>query len=71
MVVRGRNGIRMIIVQPGYKRTNHKGIGLKGLVYGRWLVYAAGYGFKIVNRKDIGIAASVPPYYVKRMCAIM
>ena len=61
----------MIIKQPGAKRTNYKIVCFKCLV-NRWrLVYPASDGFKIMNGKNIRIAAAIPANHIKWMSAIM
>ncbi len=48
VVVGGRYCIGVIIEQAGYKRAYYKIMRIECLVYWRRLVYAAGYGLKIV-----------------------
>src|SRR5689334_19461091 len=71
MVVRSRYRLRMIIIHAGYKGTDYKRIGFECLVSRRRHVYPAGDWFKIMNRKNIRIAATIPPYHIKRMSTIM
>ena len=71
VIIRCRNCIGMIIVQPRHKTANHKGVGFKSLVHRRRLMHPPCYRFKIMYRKNVGITAAVPPNYIKGMCAIM
>src|SRR5262245_4318786 len=71
VVVRRRYCLRMVIEQTRTERTHHIVITLKGLVYGRRLVYTAGNRLKIVNAESKRITITVPPYNIKRMVPIM
>ena len=71
MVVRGRNGLWMIIIHSGHKTANHKVVCIKSLMHRWWLVHTACNGFKIVDAENKWIAATIPPNYVKRMMGIM
>src|SRR5690606_40785219 len=67
-VVVGRgNTLRMIVIEPRHKRTDHKCISLKSLM-NRWrLMNSPGDGFKIVNGKSIRKIIAVIAHNIKRM----
>src|SRR5690606_18185756 len=60
----------MIIVHARHKRTHYKVMAFEGLMY-RWRqVNSSGDRFKIVNRKNVRIAETIPANGIKRMCGI-
>ena len=65
------NSIGMVVVKPGAERTHDEVVRFEGLVHGRWLVYASGNRFEIVNGESEGIAISIPSHYIERMSAVV
>ncbi len=61
----------ILLQRPGHKTAHYKCIGFKSLVYRRRLVHTPGDGFKIMNGKNVRIAAPVPAHHIKRMCTVM
>ncbi len=49
MIVRRWYRQRMVIEKSRHKRTDHKIVRLECLMYWRWLMNAACYGFEFVN----------------------
>ena len=71
VVIGDRDRKRMVVEHPGNKGANNKITPLKSQVH-RWrLMYAAGYGLKIVDGKGERIAAAVPANGIKGMMAIV
>ncbi len=71
VIVGSRNTLRMVLKQTGNKRAYNIIISFEGLVNGWWLVHPSRDGFKVVNTESERIAASVPPYHIKRMMTVM
>src|ERR1700729_2061540 len=71
VVIRRRNGQRMIIKQPRTETADNEVMPLKRLMDRRRLMYPARYWFKIMNAERKWITASVPSDNVKRMMTIV
>ena len=65
VVVGRRYSQRMVIVEAWHKGANHKILGFKRLMHGRWLVHSPRYWLKIVDRKCVGIVVTVPAHGIE------
>ena len=70
VVVWGRYGERVIVVQPWHKRAHHKVVRIKCLVHGWWLVHAACNGFKVVYAEGVWVFATIPADHIKRVMTV-
>src|SRR4051812_24012128 len=71
MIIRCRDGLRMVIIQPRAEGTDDKIISFKSLVGWRRLVNPASYRFKVMDTECKGITASIPSNHIKRMMPVM
>src|SRR5688500_13321669 len=71
VVIRCGDRLRMIVEQPGAKRTDNIIVSFKGLVHRRWLVHAPGDGFEVVDTESKRVTTAIPPYHIKRMMPVM
>ena len=70
VVVGGRYGERVIVVQPWHKRAHHKVVRIKCLVHGWWLVHTACNGFKVVYAEGVWVFATIPADHIKRVMTV-
>lgn len=64
VVIRGRDGQWVIVIQLGYKRINDKIVCCECLMYGWWLMYLFCNRFKVVNVEGVGV------YIVVLVCQV-
>src|ERR1035437_2853714 len=66
VIVRNRDGFRVVVKQPGHKVTNYKGGGFKYLVNGWWLMNPPRDRLKVVDRESKWVMVPVPADHVER-----
>ena len=67
VVVRRRNGIRVVVVQARHERANYKIAAFKSLVYWRRHVYSACQGLEIADIERVRVVIPVPASHIERM----
>ena len=71
MVVRRRDGLRVVVVQARHEGADYKVAGGKGLVHGGRLVHPAGDGLEVVNAESIGVYVAVPADQVEGVVEVI